>query len=246
MNHAWLTTSCVLGRSPGRFRLHPLFPLAGRQPVVDLQRRPVVYECLPCGGRHADRIRHAHPPLEGAQAVETYYYDIRKQVFEYDEVMNNQRRAVYSERRRVLDGRALKKQVIGNSECTMGEIVEAYVNRDLPPEEWDLEQPGMVKEFIYLLEDLTPSRAGLGMEELKASCRSNCACLRPQRRPDRTATPWPMREAERFFFPSADRYAWREHLQAMDALRESVGLRGYGQKDPLIEYKNEVTTCSWR
>jgi preprotein translocase subunit SecA len=73
--------------------------------------------------------------LEGAQKkVETYYYDIRKQVFEYDEVMNNQRRAVYSERRRVLDGRALKKQVIGYGERTMNEIVEAYVNPDLPPE----------------------------------------------------------------------------------------------------------------
>ena len=70
--------------------------------------------------------------LEGAQKkVETYYYDIRKQVFEYDEVMNNQRRAVYSERRRVLDGRALKKQVIGYGERTMGEIVEAHVNLDL-------------------------------------------------------------------------------------------------------------------
>ena len=72
--------------------------------------------------------------------METYYYDIRKQVFEYDEVMNNQRRAVYSERRRVLDGRAPKKQVIGYGERTMGEIVEAYVNPDLPPEEWDLAQ----------------------------------------------------------------------------------------------------------
>ena len=109
--------------------------------------------------------------LEGAQKkVETYYYDIRKQVFEYDEVMNNQRRAVYSERRRVLDGRALKKQVIGYGERTMGEIVEAYVNPDLPPEEWDLDQlVGKVKEFIYLLEDLTPEQVkGLGMEELKS------------------------------------------------------------------------------
>ena len=63
--------------------------------------------------------------LEGAQKkVETYYYDIRKQVFEYDEVMNNQRKAVYSERRRVLDGRELKKQVVGYGEHTMNEIVE--------------------------------------------------------------------------------------------------------------------------
>jgi preprotein translocase subunit SecA len=181
--------------------------------------------------------------LEGAQKkVETYYYDIRKQVFEYDEVMNNQRRAVYSERRRVLDGRALKKQVIGYGERTMGEIVEAYVNPDLPPEEWDLAQlVGKVKEFIYLLEDLTPDQIeGLGMEELKAFLQEqlrNAYDLKEgqieQQRPGL------MREAERFFILQQIDTLWREHLQAMDALRESVGLRGYGQKDPLIEYKNE-------
>ena len=181
--------------------------------------------------------------LEGAQKkVETYYYDIRKQVFEYDEVMNNQRRAVYSERRRVLDGDALKKQVIGYGERTMNEIVEAYVNPDLPPEEWDLDQlVGKVKEFIYLLEDLTPAQVnGLGMEELKAFLQEqlrNAYDLKEgqieQQRPGL------MREAERFFILQQIDTLWREHLQAMDALRESVGLRGYGQKDPLIEYKNE-------
>ena len=181
--------------------------------------------------------------LEGAQKkVETYYYDIRKQVFEYDEVMNNQRRAVYSERRRVLDGRALKKQVIGYGERTMNEIVEAYVNPDLPPEEWDLDQlSSKVKEFIHLLEDLTPDQIqGLGMEELKAFLQEqlrNAYDLKEgqieQQRPGL------MREAERFFILQQIDTLWREHLQAMDALRESVGLRGYGQKDPLIEYKNE-------
>ena len=181
--------------------------------------------------------------LEGAQKkVETYYYDIRKQVFEYDEVMNNQRRAVYSERRRVLDGRALKKQVIGYGERTMNEIVEAYVNPDLPPEEWDLDQLiSKVKEFINLLDDLTPDQIqGLGMEELKAFLQEqlrNAYDLKEgqieQQRPGL------MREAERFFILQQIDTLWREHLQAMDALRESVGLRGYGQKDPLIEYKNE-------
>ena len=181
--------------------------------------------------------------LEGAQKkVETYYYDIRKQVFEYDEVMNNQRRAVYSERRRVLDGRALKKQVIGYGERTMNEIVEAYVNPDLPPEEWDVAQlVDKVKEFIYLLEDLTPDQVeGLGMEELKAFLQEqlrNAYDIKEgqveQQRPGL------MREAERFFILQQIDTLWREHLQAMDALRESVGLRGYGQKDPLIEYKNE-------
>ena len=90
---------------------------------------------MPSASRKTCRLNpHAHPFSRGAQKkVETYYYDIRKQVFEYDEVMNNQRRAVYSERRRVLDGRALKKQVIGKR--TMSEIVEA-MQSDLPPGEW--------------------------------------------------------------------------------------------------------------
>ena len=67
--------------------------------------------------------------------------------------------------------------MIGYGERTMGEIVEAYLSFDLPPEEWDLDQlVGKVKEFIYLLEDLTPDRVrGLGMEELKAFLRSSCA-----------------------------------------------------------------------
>ena len=181
--------------------------------------------------------------LEGAQKkVETYYYDIRKQVFEYDEVMNNQRKAVYAERRRVLEGRELKAQVIGYGERTIDDIVEAYVNPDLPPEEWDLTRlVDKTKEFIYLLEDLSPDQLqGLSMEELKAFLQEqmrNAYDIKEgqieQQRPGL------MREAERFFILQQIDTLWREHLQAMDALRESVGLRGYGQKDPLIEYKNE-------
>ncbi|QEY32334.1 preprotein translocase subunit SecA [Synechococcus sp. RSCCF101] len=181
--------------------------------------------------------------LEGAQKkVETYYYDIRKQVFEYDEVMNNQRKAVYAERRRVLDGRELKKQVIGYGERTMDDIVEAYVNPDLPPEEWDLTQlVGKVKQFVSLLADLTPEQVqGLSMEELKAFLQEqlrNAYDLKESQIDQ--MRPGLMREAERFFILQQIDTLWREHLQAMDALRESVGLRGYGQKDPLIEYKNE-------
>lgn len=181
--------------------------------------------------------------LEGAQKkVETYYYDIRKQVFEYDEVMNNQRKAVYAERRRVLEGRELKKQVIGYGERTMDDIVEAYVNPDLPPEEWDLERlVAKVKEFVYLLEDLQPEQLqGLSIEELKAFLQEQLRNAYDLKEGQvEQGRPGLMREAERFFILQQIDTLWREHLQAMDALRESVGLRGYGQKDPLIEYKNE-------
>ncbi|MEB3354272.1 MAG: preprotein translocase subunit SecA, partial [Cyanobacteriota bacterium] len=159
--------------------------------------------------------------LEGAQKkVETYYYDIRKQVFEYDEVMNNQRKAVYAERRRVLEGRELKAQVIGYGERTIDDIVEAYVNPELPPEEWDLERlVAKVKEFIYLLEDLKPEDVrGLSMEELKAFLQEqlrNAYDLKEgqidQQRPGL------MREAERFFILQQIDTLWREHLQSMDA-----------------------------
>ena len=181
--------------------------------------------------------------LEGAQKkVETYYYDMRKQVFEYDEVMNNQRKAVYAERRRVLEGRDLKQQVIGYGERTINDIVEAYVNPDLPPEEWDLTRlVDKVKEFIYLLDGLTPEQVfGLNSDELKAFLQEQMrnAYDIKEGQVDQLR-PGLMREAERFFILQQIDTLWREHLQAMDALREAAGLRAYGQKDPLIEYKNE-------
>ena len=181
--------------------------------------------------------------LESAQKkVETYYYDIRKQVFEYDEVMNNQRKAVYTERLRVLKGTDLKKQVIGYGERTMEEIVEAYINPDLPPEEWDIDQLiSKVKEFIYLLNNLKSTDVSvLSIEELKNYLQEQLRIAYDLKEAQiEQFRPGLMREAERFFILQQIDNLWREHLQSMDSLRESVGLRGYGQKDPLIEYKNE-------
>ena len=181
--------------------------------------------------------------LESAQKkVETYYYDIRKQVFEYDEVMNNQRKAVYSERLRVLKGADLKRQVLGYGERTMEEIVEAYINPDLPPEEWDIDQLiAKVKEFVYLLNNLKSTDVKvLSIEELKNYLKEQLRIAYDLKESQiEQFRPGLMREAERFFILQQIDNLWREHLQSMDSLRESVGLRGYGQKDPLIEYKNE-------
>jgi len=181
--------------------------------------------------------------LEGAQKkVETFYYDTRKQVFEYDEVMNNQRRAIYAERRRVLEGLDLKEQVIQYAEKTMAEIVDAYVNPELPPEEWKLDKMvDKAKEFIYLLEDVEPEH----LEDMTVTEMKNFLCEEVRKAYDikehqiDSMQPGLMRQAERFFILQQIDTLWREHLQAMDALRESIGLRGYGQKDPLIEYKQE-------
>ena len=168
--------------------------------------------------------------------VETYYYDIRKQVFEYDEEEQPTSCGVF--RTRGARWPRSQKRGAGRYPWRNRGLCES----DLLPEEWDLGQlVGKVKEFIYLLEDLTPDQVhGLGMEELKAFLQEqlrNAYDLKEgqieQQRPGL------MREAERFFILQQIDTLWREHLQAMDALRESVGLRGYGQKDPLIEYKNE-------
>ncbi|MGB3789146.1 MAG: preprotein translocase subunit SecA, partial [Phormidesmis sp.] len=181
--------------------------------------------------------------LEGAQKkVETYYYDIRKQVFEYDEVMNNQRRAIYAERRRVLEGQELKELVLGYAVQTMNDIVEAYVNPELPSEEWDLASVvGKVQEFVYLLADLTPDQIEhLSMGEMKTFLAEQVRIAYDLKEAQvDLIKPGLMREAERFFILQQIDTLWREHLQQMDALRETVGLRGYGQKDPLIEYKSE-------
>jgi preprotein translocase subunit SecA len=181
--------------------------------------------------------------LEGAQKkVETYYYDIRKQVFEYDEVMNNQRRAIYAERRRVLEGQDLKELVLGYAVRTMDDIVEAYINPELPSEEWDLGSVvGKVQEFVYLLADLTPEQLeNLSMGEVKTFLAEQVRIAYDLKEAQvDLIKPGLMREAERFFILQQIDTLWREHLQQMDALRETVGLRGYGQKDPLIEYKSE-------
>jgi preprotein translocase subunit SecA len=181
--------------------------------------------------------------LEGAQKkVETYYYDIRKQVFEYDEVMNNQRRAIYAERRRVLEGLDSKEQVIKYAEQTMDDIVGAYINPDLPSEEWELDKlVSKVKEFVYLLADMTPDQLeDLSVEEIKTFLHEQVRNAYDMKEAQvNLVRAELMRDAERFFILQQIDTLWREHLQQMDALRESVGLRGYGQKDPLIEYKTE-------
>jgi preprotein translocase subunit SecA len=181
--------------------------------------------------------------LEGAQKkVEIYYYDMRKQVFEYDDVMNNQRRAIYAERRRVLEGQDLKEQVVVYAEKTMQDIIDVNIDPDLPPEEWKLEAlVSKAREFVTTfsdfshlqLEDMTyPEIKSFMYEEVRKAYDIQEGII------DKVQ-PGLMRQAERFFILQQIDNLWREHLQAMDSLRESVGLRGYAQKDPLIEYKQE-------
>ncbi|BAC89777.1 preprotein translocase subunit SecA [Gloeobacter violaceus] len=182
--------------------------------------------------------------LENAQRkVETFYYDQRKQVFEYDEVMNNQRKAIYAERRRALEGQDLSAVVREYIDQTVDEIVRAHVNAERPPEEWEL--PALIQDLqqlIPLLENqLDAVKLGeFSAVELEEDLKSQ-ALLAYETREEyiNAIQPDLMREAERYFILNQIDTLWREHLQQMDSLREMIGLRGYGQKDPLIEYKNE-------
>jgi preprotein translocase subunit SecA len=175
--------------------------------------------------------------LEGAQKkVETYYYDIRKQVFEYDEVMNNQRRAIYAERRRVLEGQDLKEQVIQYGEKTMDDIVDAYINPDLPSEEWDIEKVvDKAKEFVYLLQDLTADQLiDLNIDEIKTFLHEQLRNAYDIKEAQvNQLKPGLMREAERFFILQQIDTLWREHLQQMDALRGVCRVTGLWTKRPV-------------
>jgi preprotein translocase subunit SecA len=124
----------------------------------------------------------------------------------------------------------------------MDDIVEAYVNPELPSEEWQLDKlTDKVKEFVYLLQDLEPSQLeDLSMGEIKTFLHEQVRIAYDKKEAEvDQMQPGLMRQAERFYILQQIDALWREHLQQMDALRESVGLRGYGQKDPLIEYKSE-------
>jgi len=142
----------------------------------------------------------------------------------------------------VLEGQDLKEQVVTYAERTMDDIVDAYVNPDLPQEEWALDNLiAKVKEFVFLLADLEPSH----LEDMTVGEIKNFLYEEVRKAYDIKEAqidqiqPGLMRQAERFFILQRIDTLWREHLQGMDGLRESVGLRGYGQKDPLIEYKQE-------
>ncbi|WOL15792.1 protein translocase subunit SECA1, chloroplastic [Canna indica] len=181
---------------------------------------------------------------EAQRKVENYFFDIRKQLFEYDEVLNSQRDRVYAERRRALISDNLQSLIVEYAELTMDDILEANIPPDTPKESWDLDKLiAKVQQYCYLLNDLTP--------ELVESKCSNYEDLREYLRyRGREAyfekmdivekqAPGLMKEAERFLILTNIDRLWKEHLQAIKFVQQAVGLRGYAQRDPLIEYKLE-------
>ena len=178
--------------------------------------------------------------IEHAQKkVEARNFDIRKNVLEYDDVMNTQRQVIYEQRFKVLMGDNLRENIM----YMVGEIIKSqmdqYANEKLYPEEWEL--GGLIKdaEEIYappgsLKEEelLELSRDELG-EKLHEVAESTY-----QAREERF-TPTIMRELEKVVMLRIVDNKWMEHLDHMDMLREGINLRSYGQRNPLVEYKTE-------
>ncbi|CAJ1977939.1 unnamed protein product [Sphenostylis stenocarpa] len=181
---------------------------------------------------------------EAQRKVENYFFDIRKQLFEYDEVLNSQRDRVYTERRRALESDNLQSLLIEYAELTMDDILEANIGSDTPKDSWDLEKLiAKIQQYCYLLNDLTLdllTNECSDYEELRNYLRLRGREAYKQKRDivEEQAAGL-MKEAERFLVLSNIDRLWKEHLQALKFVQQAVGLRGYAQRDPLIEYKLE-------
>ncbi|CAI5462189.1 unnamed protein product [Closterium sp. Yama58-4] len=181
---------------------------------------------------------------EAQRKVENYFFDIRKQLFEYDQVLNSQRDRVYAERRRALVAESLEGAMIEYAELTMDDILEANIDATKPKEEWNLEAlAAKVKQYCYLLSDLSPETLAPhadSIDSLREYLRKRGREVYYQKREEvEKIVPGLMKDAERYFVLSQTDNLWKEHLQALKFAQQAVGLRGYAQKDPLIEYKLE-------
>ena len=176
--------------------------------------------------------------------VEQQNFEIRKDVLKYDDVLNRQRKVIYGERRQVLEGADLHEQ-IGEM---VDEVIAGYAageTADGYPEEWDLDKLWRAFRQLFpitittddVIEEAGGDRAGLTTEFITESVIEDAQAAYERREQEFGSEV--MREVERRVVLSVLDRKWREHLYEMDYLREGIGLRGYGQRDPLIEYQRE-------
>ena len=172
--------------------------------------------------------------------VEARNFDIRKYVLEYDDVMNQQRKVVYEQRRRILEGEDMKDQVLRMVDTIIEKGMETYADPKLYPEEWDL--AGLLKysEKYFLapgeikLEDIED----MSREEVEDKLKT-CAHETYESR-EKSIGSSMMRELEKAVMLKVVDSKWMEHLDDMDMLKEGIGLRSYGQRNPIVEYKVEA------
>jgi preprotein translocase subunit SecA len=183
--------------------------------------------------------------VERAQKkIEEHYFESRKHVLNYDDVMNRQRELIYQERRRILQGVDLKETILHYIRENIEAAVKAYTPHDVTQAEWDLDTLyNELNDYFMLFPALT-------VEELKGKSREemvhtltdhvlNVYNAREQEMEEMQGE-GAMRQLERWMALRAINDNWMEHLANMDYLREGIGLRGYEQKDPLLIYQKEA------
>jgi preprotein translocase subunit SecA len=175
--------------------------------------------------------------------VEAHNFEIRKQLLEYDDVMNKQREVIYRHRRAVLNGDNLTNDLHDMMDSSVESSLNVYCPPDQYPEEWDVKGLTEVMQSQFGL-DITQGKNDGGdslrdvgrdalQEDLRAHVRDAYAKKEQELGPDL------LRFLEKTFMLQVIDHHWKDHLLGMDHLRDGIGLRGYGQKDPLIEYKRE-------
>ena len=179
--------------------------------------------------------------IEQAQKkVEAQHFNTRKNVLEYDDVMNQQREVIYGQRRQILHGENLRENIFFMIEKLIDHGMELYANEKTHEEEWDLD--GLMEYSL----DLFAAEGDLKKSELEAMSREEIredlleAANENYDRRELLFGAENMRELEKVVMLKVVDAKWMDHLDAMDMLRQGIGLRAYGQKDPLIEYKIEA------
>jgi preprotein translocase subunit SecA len=178
--------------------------------------------------------------IENAQKrVEGQNFGYRKHVLQYDDVMNKQREAIYGLRRQLLEGEDQKEYLMGIADDILIDLVATHAAENTHPDEWDLNglQTAVLRQFgfDFRAEDIDPGQ--LSSKELEETLLAK-AHEKYDQKEAIIGSP-AMRYHERMLMLQIVDSHWKDHLLAMDHLKEGIGLRGYGQRDPLVEYKKE-------
>ncbi|MBN1636297.1 MAG: preprotein translocase subunit SecA [Deltaproteobacteria bacterium] len=176
--------------------------------------------------------------IEGAQKkVEGRNFEIRKHLLEYDDVMNKQRELIYAERRKILSEKNLREFVEETAQELLNDMIDDYIPLKGPQAEWDME--GLKNSFknIFDLDLAYQPEKGKDRDHLRNYILAEIHDLYDRR--EHEFTPDVMRMVEQQIFLITLDTLWKDHLLSMDHLKDGIGLRGYGQKNPLREYQRE-------